>query len=252
MALKFLICGLEHTGTTLVSELFRQVPGLDSGFECGVLLRDTVSEFLNLQPFARQMLVGWGITQEQLAFCCDAPDVGTFYERLLAESTVLAEGTTQIFDKTPRYLQCLGAVMKRVDVPLLVTYKDPRAIVCSDFKRAKGQDFDSWYEDYMPRKRHYVENCYNQFMRHRTSPRVETVRLEDLAMDARATMERMFAHVEERFRIDYSVIGTLRYKNVRSRTVSAEIAFEYKARLSPEAQKRVEKDFAQFDQWFYS
>lgn len=27
------ICGLEHTGTTLISELFRQIPHIDSGFE---------------------------------------------------------------------------------------------------------------------------------------------------------------------------------------------------------------------------
>ena len=51
--LRFIICGPEHSGTTLISDIFRQVPGLDSGFEVGVLLADTpvssrlLSRFMN-------------------------------------------------------------------------------------------------------------------------------------------------------------------------------------------------------------
>ena len=39
--LSFLICGLEHSGTTMASDLFREHPLVESGFECGVGLVHT-------------------------------------------------------------------------------------------------------------------------------------------------------------------------------------------------------------------
>ncbi|MDA3857602.1 MAG: hypothetical protein PF480_05060, partial [Roseovarius sp.] len=146
--MKFLICGLEHTGTTLISDLFRQVPQLDSGFECGVLLRDSPAQFRDLKPFVSNMKAGWGITEADLDFCCAAPDFPTFYARLMDASTVIAPDTRAIFDKTPRYLSELSSVLGRCECPVVISHKDPRAIVCSDFKRTKGVSFDDWYEGY--------------------------------------------------------------------------------------------------------
>lgn len=252
MVLKFLICGMEHTGTTLISDLFRQIPGLDAGFECGVLLDDTPARFRDRQPFAENILSGWGITQSEFDHCCDAPDFTEFYTRLLIVSTVLEPGTKGIFDKTPRYLAHLDVVLARSDVPVIISHKDPRAIVCSDFKRAGIDDFDAWYDGYRKAKLRYVQTCYNHFMAHRDDPRVTTVGLEDLAMNARATMERMFAHAGFQFELGYAIIGKLRYENVKNRTVSADIAFEYKARLSRAAQDRIMSDFGQFEAWVYA
>ena len=252
MVLRFLICGLEHSGTTLVSDLFRQLPGIDSGFEVGVLLRETPEAFRDLQPFADNMLNGWGLEEAAFEHCCAAPNFETFYARLMAASTVLAPDTSAIFDKTPRYLSHLEAVLDRSNVPVVICHKDPRAMVCSDFKRAQDENFERWYADYKHRKLPYVQKCYRQFLAHRDNPRVTTVGLEDLAMNARATMERMFAHVGESFELGYAVIDTLRYKNVKQRTVSADIAFEYKSRLGSQAQERIMEDFGCFDAWVYS
>lgn len=249
---KFLICGLEHTGTTLVSDLFRQVPGLDSGFECGVLLRDKVSDFKDLQPFARNMLKGWGITQADLDDLCANHRLDHFYRDLYAKSTVLAEGTTAIFDKTPRYLSELSLVLGRIDRPVVVTKKDPRALVCSDFKRSKVDNFDAWYETYAPAKKRYVSTCYKHYIMHADDPRVASVSLEELAMNSRATMERMFEHVGETFKLEYAIIDQLRYKNVKNKTVSPDIAFEFKSKLSAHAQARILEDFGEFDAWVYS
>lgn len=248
---KFIICGMEHTGTTLISDLFRQVPGVDSGFECGVLLKDTPAAFQDFQPFAENMLSGWGITEDQFAECCAAEDHTAFYEALLERTTVLAEGTTAIFDKTPRYLSELSAVISRSSAPVVMSYKDPKAIVCSDFKRAKTDDFDGWYSDYMPKKRGYLTKCYNEYVANKDNPQVEVVGLEELAMNSRATMERMFAHVGETFDMGYVIIRELRYKNTRSRTVSADIAFEYTRFFDDDKCKRIEDDFAAADDWFY-
>lgn len=252
MSPKFLICGLEHTGTTLISDLFRQLPGVDSGFECGVLLRDSPAEFARLEPFASNMLKGWGITADQLAECCAAEDFDTFYTRLMAASTAIDAGTREIFDKTPRYLSELTAVLGRCDCPVVVSYKDPRAIVCSDYKRARTDDFDTWYDGYAKGKLRYVQTCYDEFSAHADNPRVTTVGLEELAMNSRATMERMFAHVGETFELGYAIIDTLRYVNVKNRTVSADIAFEYKGKLDLAAQDRIMEDFGRFEAWVYN
>ena len=250
-SLRFIVCGMEHTGTTLISDLFRQLPNIDSGFECGVLLKDTPSEFSTMKPFAPNMLKGWGITQDELDTCCKASSFEEFYARLMSVSRSLSEGTTAIFDKTPRYLSDLTNVLRRSAVPVVVSYKDPRAMVCSDFKRAKVEDFDVWYDAYMPAKLGYFTACYKQYASHKTDDRVVTVGLEELAMNSRTTMERMFAHVGEEFQLGYAIIKELRYVNTKNRTVSADIAFEYGRILSSANCARIEKDFALGADWFY-
>jgi Sulfotransferase family len=250
--LGFVICGMEHTGTTLISDLFRQVPGIDAGFEVGVLIGMSPRDFPGLAPFARNILEGWGITEAELAVCCDTTSFAEFYSRLRAASRVLAHDTVTIFDKTPRYVSELGRVMGHVPVPVIVSYKDPRAIVFSDFKRAKPTDFNAWYNDFMPRKHRYVASCYNSWMAARDDARVCTVALEGLAMNARATMEQMFAHVGQRFDIGYALLDGLRYRNTRANFVSAEIAFEFRRVFTPEQQARIARDFSEFDAWFYA
>lgn len=242
---------MEHTGTTLISDLFRQVPGVDSGFECGVLLKGSPKEFQNLQPFAANMLAGWGITQEQLDDCCDTDDFEEFYNLLMKSSSSIADDTVEIFDKTPRYLSDLTKVLDRCECPVVVSHKDPRAIVCSDFKRAKTDDFHGWYSRYRSEKLLYARDCYNEFSKHLDNPRVAAVSLEDLAMNSRATMERMFEHAGEKFELGYAIIDNLRYENVKSRTVSPEIAFEYRRILDDSAQAAILKDFGQLDAWVY-
>ena len=139
MPLDFLICGLEHSGTTLLSDLMRQVPGCDSGFECGVLLGRKPSDFLDMQPFCSNILKGWEISQDDLNACVENVDFAGFYDELYKRSH-LFQGEKQPsirFDKTPRYISCIHHVAKNVpDVPILAMIKDPAAIAWSDFKRS--------------------------------------------------------------------------------------------------------------------
>lgn len=249
--LAFVICGMEHTGTTLISDLFRQAPGVDAGFEVGVMQCLKPRDFPRLKPFSDNILAGWGLTEPALAHCCDTDVFGEFYRRLRAASTVIKPGTQWIFDKTPRYIAVLDRVLANCDVPVLVSYKDPRAIVFSDFKRAKPNSFDAWYSSYLPPKHAYMTTCYEKWKAFRENPRVHSLSLEMLAMNARATMEAMFARVKMEFKIEYALMQGLRYKNTRGTFVSAEVAFEFRLRLSSEQQKRIAADFSKFDDWFY-
>lgn len=253
MSIDFVICGLEHSGTTLISDLFRQVDGLDAGFEVGVLLAQTPSAFKTMDPFAQNMPAGWKISQADFLQCCDADDHRAFYERLKSASTQLLGDNTRIFDKTPRYLSRLDECLTRIDVPFIASYKDPRAAVHSDFKRADTKDFNAWYKDYMPRKRHYLRTCYRQYKAAKdTHDRVAFVSLEELALNARATMNRMFNHVGEEFSLDYVLLNGLRYSNTRSNAVSIPIAFSYLADFDKLHTDKIEKDFAELSDWFYN
>jgi len=256
MSVQFVVCGLEHTGTTLLSDLFRQIPNLDSGFEIGVLLTKSPSDFLTLQPFAKHMLVGWQITEQDMEHICSQPDHESFYVALKEKSNLIANKSDSIFDKTPRYLSELSQCLQRSEKPFVASYKDPRAIVHSDFKRAQKSgegdvEFFEWYEGYVSAKRRYVSMCYKEHILNKDNPRVEFIALEDLALNARNSMERLFSHVGYEFSLDYVLMNGLRYKNTRSNAVSIPIAFSYLADFEKDQIDLIEKDFSEFSEWFY-
>ena len=134
--LGFVVCGPEHSGTTVVSDLFRQIPGVSAGFEVGALLADTPRRFPEITVHAQIAKTSWGLDEDAFAKCCDTDDFSVFYARLQTASPILKPGTHTIFDKTPRYLACLRACLSKTEMPFIVIHKDPRATVYSDWHRA--------------------------------------------------------------------------------------------------------------------
>ena len=253
MKLKFVICGIEHSGTTVLSDFFRQIPECDSGFECGVLLGKSPREFPNLEPFAKNMLGGWKISGVHLLDICQTDDFNDFYRRLAEVAQVIGDRCEYIFDKTPRYFLHLKQCIEKVDVPFVGTYKDPKAIVYSDFKREKPSDFEAWYHDYHPRKIFYLSNIYKNFMfaRNNLAGRVLTVSLEDMCFNARPTLEMIFEHCGCKFRIEYLLLRGLRYPHTREPYLTTKIPLEYRDAFDEDIIARIEKDFASLDLWFY-
>ena len=253
---QFLICGPEHCGTTLVSDVFRRVGGLDSGFECGVLLCETPADFAGAEPFARNMLDGWGISAAELADACQAPDFAGFYGRLVAQARRIDPATRMIFDKTPRYLSDLSAVLGRHSAPVLICFRDPRGLVWSDYLRAcfvagGGLDFDHWYEGYAGAKIAYLRRSYDQFLRLSPDPRVQAIGLEDLCSRPRPVLEAAFAHTGQAFDLAYLVLPPPRVGQVRGRSVSAEHALTHLLDMPRTAAARVIRDFGEFGGWFH-
>ena len=253
MTLSFVICGIEHSGTTLLSDLFRQVEGLDAGFECGVLLCRSPRSFPELQPFYGNMSKGWKIDETVLRQCCETDDFSEFYRRLAENSGEIGPGVTAIFDKTPRYLSRLSECLARVSAPFLCTYKDPRAIVYSDMIRARPDSFDTWYKSYLPAKKRYLRMIYAEISKRSEErrERVLALRLEDICLKARATLERAFAHVCRRFLPEFVAIEDKRYAHTRGNSILARIPFEYRVGLTKPQIAMVEKDFEAFAPWFY-
>ena len=248
-----MICGLEHSGTTLVSELLRQVPGVDAGFEVGALLAETPRDFPLLQPYAEHMLWGWGLTQEAFLSCCETDSFDIFYERLRVSATKLRPNTHVIYDKTPRYLAALELCMSRVVAPFIVTYKDPRSTVYSDFKSSGRDDFDRWFDEYAAEKIGYMRLHYAEFLRARDTrdPRVCLVRLEDLCLYPHLTCDRIFAHVGYRFDLGYLSFRGERYQNTRVGSIAIGLPFEYRTALDARRHATIAKKFAGFEAWFF-
>jgi hypothetical protein len=236
----------------MVSELFRQIPGVDAGFEIGVLMCASPRDFPALQPYAEHMLWGWGIDRATLERCCDTDDFVAFYAALQQHASVLRPGTRMIFDKTPRYSANLAACMGRLNVPFILVYKDPRSTVYSDFKGSGAPAFQPWFETYYADKLGYMRLHYDAYQRCRAGDRrVCLVRLEDLCLNTRATCERMFAHVGATFIPAYANMTTIRYANTRNGSVCAGVPFEHVTGLNASACRMIKDVFAEFSDWFY-
>ena len=243
---------MEHSGTTLISDLFRQVPDVDAGLETGVLLSRSPREFPDEMPFAAYILDCWAIDAEELAFCCDTDHFTQFYHRLARTSRALKPGTTTIFDKTPRYLSRLESCLGKTDVPFVVSCKDPRAIAYSDFTRSGAQDFDAWFDAYAPAKAGYMRQAYASYTGQMAGgSRVLRVRLETLCLRTRDTCEAIFTHCRQQFRLEYLLFENLRYHQTRTNSISARLPFEYLKGLTARQQAAVARSFAEFDAWFY-
>jgi len=249
----FVICGIEHSGTTLLSDIFRQVPTIDSGFETGVLLVDSPREFRSLDPFISNIVSGWGVKDTELDMICDCDTFDEFYDRLWQQSTVVNHQKTIMFDKTPRYFSTLNSCTQKIDCPFIATYKDPRAIVASDFRRDKAENFSVWFDSYAPRKKKYLRIIYAQLEQtvQGSIPNAIAVSLEAVCLDTRQTLEKMFAHVGQEFDLSYLLLKNLRYHHTKLPYISSNIPFQYLEVFNKSQIKQIEKRFEEFELFFY-
>lgn len=252
--LSFLICGLEHSGTTMASDLFREHPEVDSGFECGVLLCDNPSDFLTLTPFRNHMAVGWGINEEDLTYACQAVNFDGFYERLFERSSIIQTKKPKfVFDKTPRYVTQLIAVQSRLDLPAIVLIKDPRSLALSDFKRSgtKIEEIDDWYERWKNPKRLYMRSAYKGYQYAWGNERCKVVRLEDICFNAKETVRSMFEFVQLEFSYEYLDLRSKRFGNTSGSSISVNSCMQFMTELPNHIQSKIKDEFSEFDRWFY-
>ncbi|GHD31948.1 sulfotransferase family protein [Halioglobus pacificus] len=130
--LKFLLCGYEKSGTTLLNEILRRHPDLDSGHEVGVFLGNSPQDFPSHQPYFAFFRKSWRLSREQALGVCDTPSWSVFFEGLRASSPLIVKKDVGVFDKTPIYmLHLLEVLTKAQGLPCVVNVRDPRAIMLS-------------------------------------------------------------------------------------------------------------------------
>ncbi|WP_161936190.1 sulfotransferase family protein [Thermodesulfovibrio aggregans] len=253
---KFVIGGVEHSGTTLLSDIFRQVPGLDSGFEVGVLLCNTPKEFRTFKPFIDQMPAGWGLTEEDLDYICDTDSFQDFYERLYEKSQIIKK-PCEIFDKTPRYAWGIEKCISNYpDGKYILTYKDPRALFYSNYKRyGENVNFKDFIENNLPKSIKYwlkIYENYQKIKKEEIKGNFLIVSLEEITFDCRKTLEKIFEFVGLEFNLDYLLLRNLRYRHTRADYISAKIALEYRFKLKKEEIKIITQELGGIlNEWFY-
>ena len=252
--IKFLVCGLEHSGTTMVSDLFREHPQVESGFECGVLLCERPQDFLTYEPFCNHMYVGWKIDQHDFSYACEASSFKLFYQRLFERSGIVKENNpTILFDKTPRYITQLGSVQSRFDLPAIAIIKDPRSLALSDFKRSNQsiEKIDQWYEKWKQPKIAYMRSAYAGYQYAWNNPNCLVVRLEEICFNAKNTVMSIFEFVDINFETEFLNLRHKRFGNTSGSSINVNSCMQFMDALPISIQQKIVTDFSEFDQWFY-
>jgi hypothetical protein len=247
---KFVICGIEHSGTTLVSDIFRQNPICESGFETGVLLTKSPLTFKNVSPWFDLIINAWGITTEQREKLCLCEDFNSFYDSLIRFSNLIKPEHTIFFDKTPRYLSQLWNCHSRMPIPFIILYKDPRAIILSNWKRYKGGDsFGTWCEKYQRSK--YLDICFHRIEESRKYPSdFFPISLEEICKNPADSIERIFNFVGVPFDISYLNILNSRYAHTKGNHIISDLPYEYKTAFTATQLEIIDIIFARFKKWF--
>jgi len=238
-----LICGYERGGTTLLSELIRQNPRIDGRFECGFLLRRRPADFATLQPYADNLKTAWGVDARGLAYICAASGWEQMYRRL-REVSALPDKTIPLYDKTPRYMSCLPAILAKVTVPCVVIVRDPRAVFYSHSRHNPTEmgGFCGYYLDY---GRAFVE------ARKRYPGQILLVRYERLCLQPESEARRIFDFLGLEFDLAYLDLPRRADDYVNPRIDTRAIA-GYADHLTLDQQRDILRRTAEFSCWHWT
>ena len=142
-----LVCGLQHSGSTMLGELLRAAPGVEGRFEAGLMAFDNFEQH-RASPFRRFLLDFWKLSSEQIEEVYAADSLRDAYLKLREYSGFEGE---RIVDKAPRCALRLAEILKQCDLPVLFTVRDPRAVLYSARKHVEWpvRNFADHYHNYV-------------------------------------------------------------------------------------------------------
>lgn len=248
-----IICGFEKSGTTLLNEILRRHPNLDSGHEVGALLGESPRHFRSKQPYYAFFKKSWKLNSDQLHIICDTGDWGEFYRRARDISPLIADKTTKIFDKTPIYMLHLNEVLARVPaLPCVVNVRDPRALMYS-WANWSGHtdDPERWLEE------NFASNCH-RFLSYAKgyetalgshSTRIYLNQFEKLCFSPQKELRGIFEFLGYEFENRFLNFESEHF--VYGNTVSEDYVFAYRQRLSDGICERILDATAEFKEWHF-
>jgi hypothetical protein len=232
--LRAIVCGYEKSGTTLLNEVLRRHPGLDSGFECGMLLGDSPKDFAKFQPHYAFFKSGWQLSREDMHYIFAAEGWGECYRRARERSPLITDKNAQIFDKTPVYMLHLPSVLQKVPgIPCVVSVRDPRALMLSwAHWSGHGEDAEAWItanlDAYLQRYLGYAEGYCAALEQH--GSRILLSRFEELCLEPQQRMRQIFTFLGLDFSEQYLNFSSRHF--VYGNSVSAQYIAPYRGRLS--------------------
>jgi len=251
--LRAIVCGFEKSGTTLINEILRRHPQLDSGHEVGALLVDSPRLFHQKQPYYSFFMQTWKVSGEQLQQICDTDDWGEFYRRARDISPLITDKTVYLFDKTPIYMLHLSEVLARVPgIPCVVNVRDPRALMLSWANWSGHRDNPGeWIEE----KFDYCENRFLTYARgYRNAlaghgDRILLNRFELLCLDPELYLGNIFRFFGFEFSRDFLTFESEHF--VYGNTVSQAYLYPYRQALTPALCDRILEATAEFEEWHF-
>ncbi|TGD74889.1 sulfotransferase [Mangrovimicrobium sediminis] len=251
--LRAIVCGYEKSGTTLINEILRRHPRLDSGHEVGVLLADSPRQFHGKQPYYAFFKQTWKVTDEQMQEICDTDAWGEFYARARMISPLITDKTVELFDKTPVYMLHLREVLAKVPgIPCVVNVRDPRALMLSwanwsGHRDAPGEWIEANFEYCENRFLSYARGYRDALADH--SDRILLNRFEPLCLEPQIQLENIFNFFGLEFSSDYLTFESEHF--VYGTTVSQDYLAPYRQALTPALCQRILQATREFGEWHY-
>lgn len=233
---EFILAGYERGGTTLLSDLFR-ANGFESGFECGVLLGSSPSDFPKISPYWDMLIDGWNIDANARSEAIKG-DFSEFYISL--RNSAFPEFRGRIFDKTPKYMECLGLCLNRAEFlkGAVIIHRDPRAVFVSMARRLSPGL--SVAESIEKNFRNLTDRYLSYFIgsaAHLNNPKVMFIPFEDIVSRKSTWLHALGLFVEGRpFKKRKS---TSRFGNVEKNGMDLNKIVEFDQLLSQDLQKRI-------------
>ncbi len=155
-----LLTGMEHSGTTYLSNLLKCHPQIAGGFEGGMLLASQPNQFPSIEPFYKWMLkkppVQWGLSQNDLNQICNSATWPEMYQKIRSSSP-LFQNNEILLDKTPAYMPVLDQVMQKLDAKCVVIFKN----TCYQYTSYKKRGFT--LEGYIGHYMGYIKGLLTAF-----------------------------------------------------------------------------------------
>ena len=237
-----IVCGFTGGGTTMLTEVLRQHPRLDSAFEGGFLLTEEASDFLTLEPYYSALKKTWQVSDQQLARICSVDTWPAVYRRLRQNSPVIKNKNVLLFDKTPRYMTCLSQVLRKVpNVPCISLVRDPRAVFWTRIKRtfrkeSPEMNIQEWAEaEFESGVKGYSTHAegLQQALKSELKERILLVKYEELCLNPEVEARKIFNFLKLNSNADFLSFkgGKPRFRPCRDDGIKSSYISEYKKNL---------------------
>ncbi len=236
--LKFIVIGHPHSGTTAVSDVFRQVPGLFSGFECGLLMHDKPADFFDTEArhhrvYYQSLKTSWSLTDDDVHYICDTSSWQEVYLRLRERSTRIKDKSVALFDKTPHYTLYLNKILDRIEdsVKIIFLLKDIRAQYWSYKRRGL-----------LGAASNFLGTFSNEFaeelLRLKNAGRIYLLQYEDACLQSELEFKKVFDFLELDFNDDFLSFNS-RYKPEYGKGIESKYILAHKQHLTKEDYQQI-------------
>lgn len=191
-----IICGVEHSGTTIALDILKKHPKIGAQGECGFLLNDSPDRYLNSKKlYIEHFKRDYRVTDDELKEIINTKDFAAAYRRTLdAHFKIIGltdakqKETIKFIDKTPAYIYDLTRILKMTgNIPVIVMQKDPKNLAYSYKHRHQPLDemlrrFTTAYLDNLPKALDFAPD------------RILIIRFEDLVQNPQKVVPTMLSH----------------------------------------------------------